>query len=51
MVVFAPTFRGRRLNASRTLILAPAHGARLLLDETGLTAHVKARWRRRMQAR
>jgi CelD/BcsL family acetyltransferase involved in cellulose biosynthesis len=51
VVVFAPTFRGRRLNASRTLILAPARGARLLLDETGLTTRVRARWRRRVQAR
>jgi CelD/BcsL family acetyltransferase involved in cellulose biosynthesis len=46
VVVFAPTLRGRRLNATRTLVLAPAWGARKLLDETGLTDKVKARWRR-----
>jgi len=46
VVVFAPTFRGRRLNATRTLVLAPARGARKLLDETGLTDRVKARLRR-----
>ena len=50
VVVFAPSFRGRRLNASRTLILAPARGVRLLLDETGFTARVRARWRRRVRA-
>ncbi len=27
VVVFAPTLRGRRLNATRTLVLAPAWGA------------------------
>jgi hypothetical protein len=46
VVVFAPTLRGRRLNATRTLVLAPARGARRLLDETGLTDKVKTRWRR-----
>ena len=45
-IVFAPTLRGRRLNASRTLILAPARGVRRVLDETGLTDRVRARWRR-----
>jgi CelD/BcsL family acetyltransferase involved in cellulose biosynthesis len=45
-IVFAPTLRGRRLNATRTLVLAPARGARRLLDETGLTDKVRARWRR-----
>jgi CelD/BcsL family acetyltransferase involved in cellulose biosynthesis len=45
-VVFAPTLRGRRLNATRTLVLAPARGVRRILDETGLTDKVRARWRR-----
>jgi hypothetical protein len=45
-IVFAPTLRGRRLNATRTLVLAPARGVRLVLDETGLTGKVRARWRR-----
>src|SRR5262249_24111112 len=51
VVVFAPTLRGRRLNATRTLVLAPARGARRLLDETGLTDRVKARWRNRVKSR
>jgi len=51
VVVFAPTLRGRRLNATRTLVLAPARGARRLLDETGLTDRVKARWRHRVKSR
>jgi hypothetical protein len=46
VVIFAPTLRGRRLNATRTLVLAPARGARRLLDESGLTDRVKTRWRR-----
>jgi CelD/BcsL family acetyltransferase involved in cellulose biosynthesis len=45
-IIFAPTLRGRRLNATRTLVLAPARGVRRVLDETGLTDKVRARWRR-----
>ena len=38
-------FLAREANRD-TLVLAPARGSRKLLDETGLTDTVKARWRR-----
>jgi hypothetical protein len=49
LVIFAPTFRGRRINATRTLILAPTRAARRFLDATKLTDRVKARWRSRLR--
>ena len=49
VVLFAPTFRGRRINATRTAILAPAHLARRALDATQLTDRLKARWRSRLR--
>jgi hypothetical protein len=49
LVIFAPTFRARRINVTRTLILAPAWVARRILDETQLTDRVKASWRRRLR--
>jgi CelD/BcsL family acetyltransferase involved in cellulose biosynthesis len=45
-VVFAPTFRGRRINAARTVVLAPARAARSALDATQLTSRVRAHLRR-----
>jgi len=48
-VVFAPSFRGLRVNASRTAILASARVARRVLDATKLTDRVKSRWRDRVR--
>jgi hypothetical protein len=45
-VVFASTFRGRRINAARTAVLAPARAARSALDATQLTSRVRAHLRR-----
>ena len=46
-VVFAPTFRARRINATRTAILGPARLAKAGLDATQLTSRVKTTLRRR----
>ena len=51
LVIFAPTFRARRINLTRTLILAPVRVARRILDATRLTDRVRARWRKRLRAR
>ena len=51
MVTSSHDLQGADLNATRTLVLAPARGARRLLDETGLTDRVKARWRHRVKSR
>ena len=45
-VIFAPSFRARRINAARTAILAPARAAHAALDATNLTGRVRARLRR-----
>ena len=41
IVLFAPTFRARRINAMRTAILGPARIARLALDAAGVTDQVR----------
>jgi CelD/BcsL family acetyltransferase involved in cellulose biosynthesis len=46
-VIFAPTFRARRINATRTAILGPTRLAKAALDKTHLTSRVKTRLRRR----
>jgi len=46
-VIFAPTFRARRINATRTAILGPSRLAKAGLDATQLTSRVKATLRRR----
>jgi CelD/BcsL family acetyltransferase involved in cellulose biosynthesis len=51
LVIFAPTFRARRINVTRTLILAPVWVARRILDETQLTDRVKAYWRKRLRGK
>ncbi len=48
VVVFAPSFRGRQINATRTAILAPARLARATLDAASLTDRVRTGWRRRL---
>jgi hypothetical protein len=45
-VVFAPTLRGRRINAMRAAILGPARLARAGLDAAQLTGRVRAGLRR-----
>jgi hypothetical protein len=45
VVVFARSFRGLRVNATRNAILGSASAARRVLTTTGLTDKVKKRWR------
>ena len=47
VVVYAPTFRSYRINATRTAILGPARLARGALDAARLTDRVRAGWRGR----
>jgi len=49
LVVFAPTFRARRINAIRTGILGSARLVHRIVNATKLTARVKARWRGRLR--
>jgi hypothetical protein len=49
LVVFAPTFRGLRINAVRTPILGGALLARRFLDAGGLTDRVRTGWRGRLR--
>src|SRR5262249_40248357 len=51
IVVFAPSLRGRRINASRTAILGSALLARRVLDAGGLTDRVRSGWRARLKQR
>jgi CelD/BcsL family acetyltransferase involved in cellulose biosynthesis len=48
VVVFAPTLRGVRLNATRSAILGSALGAKRVLTRIGLSDRVKKTWRRRL---
>jgi hypothetical protein len=45
LVLFAPTFRARRINGARTAILGPARLAREALDAARLTDRVRSGWR------
>jgi hypothetical protein len=45
-VLFAPTLRARRINATRTAILGPARAAKHVLDATRLTDRVRGVMRR-----
>jgi hypothetical protein len=49
LVVFAPTFRARRINLLRTAILGTASVARRAFDSSGLTERLKAAWRARLR--
>jgi CelD/BcsL family acetyltransferase involved in cellulose biosynthesis len=49
VVVFAPSFRGLRINAARTAILGSGRAARRVLDAAKLTDRVRARWRDRLR--
>jgi hypothetical protein len=48
LVVFAPTFRGVRINAVRTAVLGSAQLAKRVLDATNLTGRVRSGWRKRL---
>ena len=50
-LVFAPSFRGRRINLTRTAILAPAQAAHAALESASLTDRARARLRSRGAAR
>ncbi len=47
LVLFAPTFRARRINAVRTAILGSARLARIAADSAGVTERMRARARAR----
>jgi CelD/BcsL family acetyltransferase involved in cellulose biosynthesis len=49
VVVFGPSFRGRRINALRTAILGSGLLARRVLDAGGLTERVRYGWRSRLR--
>jgi CelD/BcsL family acetyltransferase involved in cellulose biosynthesis len=51
VVLFAPNLRGRRINVTRTAILAPARLARSALDAAELTGRVRSQWRSRLSRR
>lgn len=51
LVLFAPNLRGRRINVTRTAILAPARLARSALDAAQLTGRVRSEWRSRLSRR
>jgi CelD/BcsL family acetyltransferase involved in cellulose biosynthesis len=48
VLIFAPTFRGVRVNATRTALEGAVALGRGVAARTGLTARVKRRWRRRL---
>ena len=48
VLLFAPTFRGARINATRTVILRGAALARRALERAGVEERVKRAWRRRL---
>ena len=50
IIVFAPTWRGRRINLTRTAVLGTARLSRRAVDSTGLTDRLKTAWRRRIRA-
>ena len=50
VVVFAPTWRGLRANATRAPVLAGARLVRKALDEAALTDRVRSNWRRRARS-
>jgi CelD/BcsL family acetyltransferase involved in cellulose biosynthesis len=50
LVVYAPTLRGRRLNALRSLILGSARLLRRSLDAAKLTERLRSRWRQRLRS-
>jgi CelD/BcsL family acetyltransferase involved in cellulose biosynthesis len=50
VLVFAPTFRAARINATRTAILRSAALARRALERLGVEQRLKRAWRRRLSS-
>ena len=50
VLVFPPTFRGARLNASLTLVAHSVAATRWLAERAGVLGAAKSRWRRRLRA-
>jgi CelD/BcsL family acetyltransferase involved in cellulose biosynthesis len=44
--IYARTFRGIRINLTRTVLLAGVNGARRILDRRGFAQALKQRWRK-----
>jgi CelD/BcsL family acetyltransferase involved in cellulose biosynthesis len=51
VLIFAPSFRGVRINATRTAVAGAAQLTRAVAAKTGLAPWLKRRWRRRLTAR
>lgn len=49
VLVFAPTFRARRINLTRSAILGGVGVARRVTDAAGLTGGIRSSWRRRLR--
>lgn len=50
VLIFAPTFRGVRINATRTVAVGAARFAKWVATKTGIAPRLKRRWRRRLTA-
>ena len=50
VLVFAPTLKGLRLNAGRTMVGHTDRGLRTIARRTGLAERVKRAWRRRLSS-
>jgi CelD/BcsL family acetyltransferase involved in cellulose biosynthesis len=48
VLLFAPTFRGLRINLTRTAVLGASRLAKGVLERAGLAAALKKRWRRQL---
>ena len=51
VLIFAPTFRGVRINATRTAVVGAARLAKAVATKIGIAAWLKRRWRQRLAAR
>ncbi len=51
VLIFAPTFRGIRINATRTAVVGAGRLAKAAATKIGIAAWLKRRWRQRMAAR
>ncbi len=50
VLIFAPTFRGIRINATRTAVVGAASLVKAVATKTGIAPRLKKRWRRRLAA-
>jgi hypothetical protein len=51
LLVYAPTWRGRRVNLTRTAVLGVGAAGRRALDAAGLTDRLRTAWRARLRRR